>query len=91
VVQAACEREKSREQLRDLSHEEEGTQRRDEDQNDDICECHEFAGEYAALRGHAKSAEEIYEIGRLRHDPKVRKYQRPRMGMHEQRGTCRYA
>jgi hypothetical protein len=80
VVQAACEGKKSREQLRDLSHEEEGTQRRDEDQNDDICECHEFAGEYAALRGHAKGAKEIYEIGRLRHSSKVRKYQRPRNG-----------
>ena len=66
MVQAACEREKSREQLRDLSHKEEGAQRRDENQNDDICERHKFAGEYAALRGHAKGAKEIHEIGRLK-------------------------
>ena len=70
MVQAAREGEKSRQQLWDLSHEEEGTQRRDEDQNDDICECHEFAREYAALRGHAKGAKEIYEISRLRHNSK---------------------
>ena len=56
MVQAAREGEKSRQQLWDLSHEEEGTQRRDEDKNHDIRECHEFAGEYAALRGHAKGA-----------------------------------
>ena len=56
MVQAAREGEKSRQQLRDLSHEEEGTQRRDEDQSHDIRECQEFPGEYAALRGHAKGA-----------------------------------
>jgi hypothetical protein len=56
MVQAAREWEKSRQKLWDLSHEEEGTQRRDEDKNHDIREGHEFAGKYAALRGHAKGA-----------------------------------
>jgi hypothetical protein len=65
MVQAACERKKSRQQLWDLSHEEEGTKRRNENQDHHIRKCEESTGEYAALRGHTKGAKQIDEIGWL--------------------------
>lgn len=48
-----------------LTHEKEGAKRGDKDQYHHIGKCKKIVGEYAALWGHAESAKQINEIGRL--------------------------
>ena len=65
MIQPSCEWKKSGEQLGNLTHEKEGAKRGDKDQYHHIGKCKKLVGEYAALWGHAESAKQINEIGRL--------------------------
>lgn len=65
MIEPAREREEAAEQLRELAHEEEGTERDEEDGDDGVREGDEACREERTGGRHAERAEEVDEVRRL--------------------------